>query len=142
MLPVPVSSSRRFNGLSISARTTCGISRKTISSSEVVLSLLLKMYFRIGTDARPGVPLSELRHLPLQNAAQNIRLAFFQTNRLVDGALGNDRLVDAAQVRHAVLRRNLDIELQRHVAVVVNRRLHRDVHADVEILELRIDQAN
>ena len=51
------------------------------------------MYFRIGTDASPGVPLSELLSLPLQNAAQNIRFALFQPDRLVDGALRNDRLL-------------------------------------------------
>ena len=55
-------------------------------------------------------------------------------------ALADDRLVDAAQVDVAGHARNVQIHVQRDIAVVVHARRDFHVDADIDVGELRVDQ--
>ena len=59
---------------------------------------------------------------------------------MFDLALADDGLADAADIGLAGDRRNVHGNLQRDFAVGVHVRRDVDVDADVEILELRVDQ--
>src|SRR6185437_523452 len=76
----------------------------------------------------------------LQQSSEDAGLAFSQANRLVHGALAEDRLVEAAQVDGAALLRDGHLQLQRHVAVEVDGGRDLDLDADILVLELCVDQ--
>src|SRR5207253_11260805 len=59
-LAVPTCSARWFSSLSPCPRTMCGIRSKTISFSLCSVLVCENRYFRIGTWASPGIPLSDL----------------------------------------------------------------------------------
>ena len=52
--------------------------------------------------------------------------------------LSDDRFRHTADGDLASLRQNLNLQLQRNLAVIVHRRRHIDIHAHIEILELRL----
>ena len=99
-----------------------------------------KRYFKIGIWPSPGMPLSDFGLRILQHAAEHVDFAFFQSNFVLDLALPNDWLADAADVGCAGHGRNIHDDLQRHLAVGVDLGRDVDVHADIEILKLCIDQ--
>src|SRR5579885_3548629 len=75
-----------------------------------------------------------------KDATQNAGLAFPQPDRLVYGPLRDDRLINPAQVHRTVRVRDLDLHLDRHIAVIVHRRLHIYIDAHIQVLELGVDQ--
>src|SRR6185437_15840208 len=64
--------------------------------------------------------------------------SLFQLNRLIDNALSDDGLGDTRDRYSTLLRRDLDLHLQADLIVIVNRRRHIDVHADIDVGELRL----
>ena len=59
---------------------------------------------------------------------------------MLDAVLPDDRLVDAADVLETHHRGNLEQNLHAHFVVGMNVRSHVDVDADIDVIELRIDQ--
>ena len=78
----------------------------------------------------------------VKQAAEQVDLALLEPDHLIDGALADDRLGHAADGGRAALGRNLDLQLERDVAVEVDGRLHVDVHADIDVLELGLHRAD
>ncbi len=76
----------------------------------------------------------------LQNSAEQVGAPLFHADVLLQVLVGDNGLIDAAQIAVAGNVRDDDVELHRNVAVVVDRRLHFDVHADIDVGELRADQ--
>ena len=78
--------------------------------------------------------------LIFHDSAEQVGLAVFQADFMLDFALADDGLADAADVLLASDGGNVHRNLQRDFAVGVDARRDVDVDADVEILELRVDQ--
>ena len=80
------------------------------------------------------------RLLIFHDAAQQVGLTVFQADFVLDLALTDDGLADAADVLLAGDGGNVHRDLQRDLAVGVDPRGDINVDADIEILELRVDQ--
>ncbi len=63
--------------------------------------------------ASPGIPLSDLVCVILQNPAQQVDFAFLQANFMFDLALPDHRLVDAADIGGRSHSRNVHRDFQR-----------------------------
>src|SRR5215471_17255481 len=74
----------------------------------------------------------------LEKATKKVALSLLETNRFFNALLTDDRLGDTADCRRAVLRRNFYFHFETDVAVIVDRRLHLYVHANIDVLELRV----
>ncbi len=94
----------------------------------------------MGIELNPGMPVQLVRLLLVLNAAQDAGLALAQADHLVHHALAQDRLGHAADGHRAALRSDLDLDLQRHIVVVVDGGRHFDIYAHVRVLELGVDQ--
>ena len=95
---------------------------------------------KAGNLTQPGNAGLDQRLLLVLNAAQDARLALAQTDDVIDAALADDRLGHAADGHRTALRGDLDLDLERDIAVKVHGRRHFDIHAHVLVLELRVDQ--
>src|ERR1700688_2954219 len=80
------------------------------------------------------------RLLIFHDSAQQIGLAVLQANLMLDLALPDDGLADAANVRLSGDRRNIHRNLQRDLSIRMHMRSNVDIHAHVEILELGVNQ--
>ena len=78
--------------------------------------------------------------LVFHDSAQQVGFAVFEADFVFDLALPDDGLADAANVLLACDRGNIHQNLESDFAIGMNVRSDVDVHADVEILELRVDQ--
>src|SRR6185312_1722937 len=76
----------------------------------------------------------------LQQSPEQVDFAFFQADLVLDLFLPDHRLLNSADVDGVGLRRNVHRDFQRNVAVEMDSWLNIDVYANVQILELRIDQ--
>ena len=76
--------------------------------------------------------------LILKNTAQQVHFAFAQANLMIDLALADDRLIDSSDGDGVRLRGDVHRHLQRDIAVQVHSRLNINVHANIEVLELRV----
>ena len=122
------------------ARTMCGIRMKTISLSLTSLVSSAKRYLNSGIEASPGIPDSDLRLRVLQDSAQDVDFALAHADLVLDFALSDHRLLNAADVLVGVDRRDVHGELQRDFVESMHTGRDVDVHADVNVVELRIDQ--
>ena len=93
-----------------------------------------------GNRAQPGNAGPAHLILFFLNAAKNAGLPLAQANHLVDNTLRENRLGDAADGDRTGVGGDFDLDLQSNVVVIVDGRRHLDIHTDVLILELRIDQ--
>ena len=93
-----------------------------------------------GNGAEAGDAGPVLLLLLVLDAAEDAGLALAQADGLVDDALRDDGLGDAADGLSAALGGDFDFDLERDVVVVVDAGRHLDIDADVLILELGIDQ--
>ncbi len=118
----------------------CGTSRNTISSSVILWSFEPNRYFRIGIELSPGMPVQlwmscwfwmPPRMLASPSRSRIVCSLFFCA------MIGS---VTPSMVTLLALRTHFDLHLQRDVVVVVHGRRHLDVHADVDVLELRFSQ--
>ena len=89
---------------------------------------------------KAGPAVDAFRICTLDQAAKNIDFAFFQANIVLDGSRADHGLRDAAYVRIAGVRRNLDAQLKADLVVRMHARGDVDVDSDVQVRELRIDQ--
>ena len=78
--------------------------------------------------------------LVVLDAAEDAGLAFAEANDLIDDALAEDGLGDSADGDGAALRGDFDLDFQRDIVVEVDGRRHLDIHADVLVLELGVDE--
>src|SRR6185437_8881274 len=78
--------------------------------------------------------------LVLEDPAYKIDFAFFQPNLMIDFSLADDRLGDAADINRICLRCDIHRHLQGDVAIQMHSRLQVDIDADVQVLELRVNQ--
>ena len=99
-----------------------------------------KEVFEKGNLCQTGYAVDRIRVGLLDQPAEDVDFAVLQANVMLDAALADDRLVDSADVRGTGLRRNHDVHLHADFVVRVNARRHVHVHADVEILKLRVHQ--
>src|SRR5262249_55709408 len=80
------------------------------------------------------------RLLVFQDAAHQVDFAFAQADFMFDLALSNDWLVDAADVGGGCNRRYVQRYFQRDLAALMHLRCDIDIHADIQVLELRVHQ--
>ena len=78
--------------------------------------------------------------LVLQNSAQDIHFAFLQADFMFNLALADHRLADAANVRLPGHRGNIHQDLQRDFAAGMHLGRDVNVHADIGVLKLGIDE--
>src|SRR5215472_4852573 len=78
--------------------------------------------------------------LVFHDPAQQVGLTISQANLVLDLALSDDGLADAADVLLASNRRDVHGDLQSDFAVGVHVRRYVDVDADIQILKLRVHQ--
>ena len=81
-----------------------------------------------------------LRSVAFDQPAQHAHFAIFQPDIVLDFALADDRLLDSADVASSGDLRNVDGQLHADFAVRMHARRHVDIHADVDVLELRVHQ--
>ena len=74
----------------------------------------------------------------MQDAGQDRRLTVLQLNDLIDHLLSDDGFLYSRQIYRAALRRDLDLQLQCDLTIVVNGWRHIDIDADIEIGKLRL----
>ena len=74
------------------------------------------------------------------NAAQQAGFSFAQANHLVDNALADDGFSNAADGDVATMGCDFDLDLESDVVIEMDRWGHLDLHADILILELRVDE--
>ena len=89
---------------------------------------------------RPGNAGHLLGVLLVDQAAEQVDFAFMHADVVLHLALSDDRLVDAAEVDVAGDGRDVEVDVHGDVAVVVHVRQQFHVHADVDEVELRVDQ--
>src|SRR6185437_9110985 len=75
-----------------------------------------------------------------QQSPEQVDFAFFQADLVLDLLLPDHRLLNSADIDGVGFRRNVHRDFQRNVAVEMDGWLNIDVHTNVQILELRIDQ--
>ena len=90
--------------------------------------------------ASPGNAGLGLGLLVFGEAAQKLHRALGHADIVRDLALADDRLVDAAQVDVTRDARNVQVDVQRDIAVVMHARRDFHVDADIDEGELRVDQ--
>src|ERR1700704_1742381 len=78
--------------------------------------------------------------LVLEDAAEKIDFAFLQANFVLDFALTDDGLRDAANIAVSGYGGNVHHHLERDFATGVDVRRDIDVDADIEVLELGVDE--
>ena len=93
-----------------------------------------------GISPEPGDAVQILRSVALDQAAQDAHFAVLQSNVVLDFVLADDRLLDSADVARAGNLRDVDGQLHADVAVRMHPRRDVDIHADVDVLKLRVDQ--
>ena len=93
-----------------------------------------------GNGAQPRDAAPVLRFLLVLNASQDAGLALAEADGLINHALADNGLRDAADGLGSALGRDLDLDLQGDVVVIVDAGCHLDVHAYVLVLELGVDQ--
>ena len=79
-------------------RTRCGISTKTISSFTVSVCCELNMYFSKGISPKSGSAADRLAFGVLENAAQQVGLAFLHADDLLKFLVSDDRLLNSTQI--------------------------------------------
>ncbi len=139
-LAVPTSSILWFDSFTSGPRTMCGIRTKTISFSRFSLCFRREEIFQERNLRQSRECRSALGLLVFQDSAEQVDFAFLQADLVLDLALPDDRLADAADILERSHRRNIHRHLQRDFASGMHARRDVDVHADIEILELGIDQ--
>ncbi len=75
-----------------------------------------------------------------QDAAHDVGFTLAHADLVLDLALSDDWLLNAADVLVGIDRRNVHRKLQRYLVGAVNVRRDVDVDADIDVVELRIDQ--
>ena len=89
---------------------------------------------------KPWNPSQGFRRAVFQHSAQQIDLALLKANLVLNFSLANDGLTDAADVRLSGDVRNVHRDLQGHFAAGVNLGRDIDVHANIQVLELCVNQ--
>ncbi len=87
-------------------------------------------------ETRPAI--QRFRVGPFEQSAQNIDFAIFQADVVLNFALADNRLLDPSDRRSASDRGNLHLHFQAHFMVGVHARRHVQVHADIDVRELRV----
>src|SRR5581483_8213099 len=75
-----------------------------------------------------------------KHSAHQVGFALTQSHHVLDLSLTDDWLGDTANIGVASHGRDVHCGLQRNVAIRMNRGRYVDVHADIEILKLRVNQ--
>ena len=86
------------------------------------------------------MPLTETALRLFQYAAHDVGFAFPHANLVLDLALPDHGLLNAADVLVGINRRNIHGKLQRYLVGAVHMRSDVDVDANVDVVELGVDQ--
>ena len=78
--------------------------------------------------------------LLVNQAAEKVDFAFVHANIVLHLALSDDGLIDAAEIDVTGDGGNIEVDVHRDVAILMDVRQKLDVDADVDKVELRIDQ--
>jgi len=105
-----------------------------------IFGLLSEQIFQYRDSREPGITAQRVTLGILENATDQVHFSIAQAGFMLDAALADNRLADAADILRSTDRGDFECHLQSHFALGVNTRSDIDVDADVEILELSIDQ--
>ena len=89
---------------------------------------------------KPRNSVDRLALVLLQDPAHDVGFTFAHANFVLDLALPDDWLLNAADILVRIHGRDVHRQLQRHFVSSVNMRRDIDIHADVNVIELRVDQ--
>src|SRR5206468_6975419 len=109
--------------------------------------IFLVLYVALGEEVfqdrnlcQPGNAVERPDVLIFQNTAQDVDFSFFKPNFVLDLALADDRLADASDIRLPGYRGNIHRDLQRDFAGSMHLGRDVDIHTDIQILKLCVDQ--
>ena len=106
----------------------------------MILRGLAEQVLQNGNLRQARYPAQRFRLLVFHDSAQQVSFAIFQADLMFDFALTNDGLADAADVLLSGNSGNVHQDLESDFAIGMHMRRDIDIDADIQILELRIDQ--